>query len=107
MYDIHTIDFDFRTVHSRNCYSLTNLDLINARCSSEILSYSIDRGYIEEYNSDQQEKTKRRKLLRFFQPDLSQIAFYFVPITIILGVFLFSSMDKQKKKHKKKGKRLI
>jgi len=93
-FDIHTVDINSRQAYIMRCYGETASEL------SEISTSDANKYYInyETLNCLTKRAKKGhtiRKLKNYVRPDLSQISFYLIPITIILGIY-FYSYNKQK-----------
>ena len=91
-FDIHITDLNSRLKHNYGCYTET-AKKINEIKINDTHKYIIDTGKIDTWEIDKRKNTMQRKFNNYLHPDISQIAFYLMPITIILGLFVFSNTN--------------
>jgi len=94
-YDIHTVDLNLRQTYNKGCIDITILTLSKITLSDSTW-YNFDYKKTQEFDSSKHTDSFLRKLSYSIRPDLSQISFYFLPVTIMLVLYLFYPITKKK-----------
>jgi hypothetical protein len=94
-YDIHTVDLNLRQTYNKGCIDTTVL-VLSKIAQSDSTWYNFDYKKTRAFDSTMNKHSRCRKLYNGLRPDLSQIAFYFVPVIIMLVLYLFFSRTKKK-----------
>jgi hypothetical protein len=92
LFDIHTIDLDSRQMFNECCYNETAVELSNIS-TNNCFKYDINDEIREERYKQLTKKSFIRKVCNYVHPGISQISFYLIPITLILGYILFISIN--------------
>lgn len=93
-YEIHSNELDSRLDFKRKCINNTLVFLSNIKPENSTW-YDIKLDEMNQHIEDARINRKCRKICYFFRPDLSQIAYYFIPFTVVLSLFLFSGKPKK------------
>jgi hypothetical protein len=86
-FDIHTVDLWDRASDRKLALDTTILVLSRVQ-PSDSTWYDIDYGKVEARYDSLRQHSRLRKVASFFRPDLSQIAFYSWPLSVLLGLYL-------------------
>ncbi|MHB1048479.1 MAG: hypothetical protein ACYC09_00210 [Bacteroidota bacterium] len=100
-FDIHTVDNGNRENYTKSLLDNTILDLSRIPESDSSI-YNIDyKLAIARYDSMAQNPFKR-KLASAFYPDVSQMVFYYLPLIVLLGVYLVTGLMPKRNRRLKK-----
>jgi hypothetical protein len=88
LFDLHSSDFDHRHDYLRQWTDNTVIRLSKVHTSDSIW-YNLNYDRIIAWDSTLSAHSFKRKINNFIYPDLSQIAFYFLPFFVFLGLYLF------------------
>jgi len=105
-YDIHTVDLNLRQTYNKGCIDITLLALSKITLSDSTW-YNFDYKKTQEFDSSKHTDSFLRKLSYSIRPDLSQISFYFIPVTIMLVLYLIYPLTKKKGSNGRKNRRAI
>lgn len=93
-YEIHASDLDSRLDFKVRCIDST-LNVLSTINTTDSTWYDISLVKIRGWEEDVSTKSCVRKLYYFFRPDLSQIAYYFIPFAVVLSLFLVNPKPKK------------
>jgi hypothetical protein len=85
-FDIHTVDLGDRQNYTRSLLDTTILALPRIPQSDSALYY-IDYGLVNARYDSMAQHPLKRKVQSFFRPDISEIVFYYLPLSVLLGLY--------------------
>jgi hypothetical protein len=100
-YDIHTVDLNLRQRYGKGCIDTTVFILSRINLTDSTW-YNIDYQRITVRDDSMHTRSFSRKLGNSIRPDLSQVSFYFVPFTVILVLYLFYPISKDKRRNRRR-----
>lgn len=105
-YDIHTVDLDLRESYSKGCIDTTVFILSRINLTDSTW-YNIDYHRIPVRDDSMHTRSFSRKLGNSIRPDLSQISFYFVPFNVMLVLYIFYPISRDKRTDRRRLTSLV
>ncbi len=94
LFDVHMVYQGDRQDHVKGALDTTIIQLSKMSLSDSTLYY-IDYSKLNAYLKNKGQNTRQKKLLNSLRPDLSQMAFYYMPLIIFIGLHLSFGQKKR------------